>query len=715
MLVAAVQLIAPDSGATWIGLQLAGLAVGTLVLRRAGAGWWLVAAARAAGALGTLYWVVRLSAGGPAPNSTALGLSTAAQYALYAMAAVRLTRRRRPGNAAETGFEAGAVAVAVAMLAWCFVVEPYLGKPGYAQVGTGLAILYAVFDLAILAGVLRSLMRPGPGRLVGAAGGALLASHLLYAGLGASGPAQFLPGGVAFLLVQLWGVLLTAAALHPGAARLGAPAGGAPAPVNRTKLAAILLTAVVSPFLPVLATVGSGRHADPGQLVPAILVASLCGLLIGRIWLLVRVGRRRAERLRAALDELEYRAGHDSLTGLANRDLFLERLPAAGAVLLVGLDGFKTVNDAHGHAVGDEVLIRLAERFAECAGDGDLAARLGGDEFGFVVAGGEAAATALGERLLREIAEPIVAGDLRIHLTAGAGVAGGAALADAELALQAAKHGGGNRVARYDAGVRAEQTERQQIAEGLRRALADEALRLEYQPVVDTATGVLIGVEALMRWDRPDRPISPGQFIPVAEQTGLIGALGDFALRTACREASRWYHRHGVYVTVNVSTHQLRDPGFADTVLAVLDATGLPPAALVLEITESVLIDADAAEEHLRTLRRHGVRIAIDDFGTGYSSLAYLHLLPVDILKIDRTFISRHQDPPLPRDVEFTRAILEIARTQGLTAVAEGVETAAQAGLLRDLNCPLSQGYYFSRPAVPAAIDELLAHQPVVA
>jgi len=294
-------------------------------------------------------------------------------------------------------------------------------------------------------------------------------------------------------------------------------------------------------------------------------------------------------------------------------------------------------------------------------------------------------------------------------------VAAGSTLGDADLALRAAKQGGRDRIARYDAGLRAEQTSRARIAEGLRNALADGSLHLQYQPVVDVATGRMTGVEALMRWNRPEGPISPGEFIPVAEQAGLIGVLGAFALRTACREATRWWRRHGVYVTVNVSSHQLRDPDFAGAVLAVLSETGLPAEALVLEITESVLIDAEDAQEHLRTLRAHGVRIAIDDFGTGYSSLAYLHLLPVDILKIDRTFISRHQDPPRPRDVRFTRAILEMAASQRLTAVAEGVETPAQADLLRDLRCPLAQGYHFSRPVDPETIDARLAQTATTA
>ena len=729
-----IQLCWPRAGWLWLVPQTAGVVLGLAALRgvrpQARLGWLLLLAARVAAVLLSAWWAVRVGQGDPV-SPRELGLGNAPMYALFAAAAVRLTRRHRSAGGLESGFEAGAVVVALAMLAWSLVVEPYLGRPGYQQVDNGVAVLYSIFDLAILAGVLRALFTAprGPARLVGAGGAALLAAHLYYAATGAAGAGQFLPGGVSFLLLQLWGVLLTSAALHPGAAALGAPPDDAPAPLNRHRLVGILLTAVLSPYLPLIAAARAGRPVTAVTVVPAVLVSALCGLLFGRVWVLAAIGQRRARRLdrqtaelRHALheqsvlqDQLAYRAGHDTRTGLANRDLFAERLAAAGnghAVLLCGLDGFKAVNDAYGHGVGDEVLRRLAGRLRACSGPGDLAARLGGDEFGVLLAGGAGRARELAEAIRSALAEPVVVGDRRIHVTAGIGLADGPALGDADLALQAAKRAGRQQIAHYDAGLRAEQTERAEIAEGLRQALTDGSLHLAYQPVADPATGRTVAVEALMRWRRAGEPVSPAQFIPVAEQTGLIGALGELALRDACREAARWHARHGLYVTVNVSSHQLQEPSFTGTVLDALHETGLPASALVLEITESVLIDADDAETHLRRLREHGVRIAIDDFGTGYSSLAYLHQLPVDILKIDQTFVRRSDGPA---GVGLLRATLEIARSQGLIAVAEGVETADQADLLLRLGCPLVQGYYFARPLTPEAIDARLAAESAAA
>lgn len=700
----------------FVALQAAALVV--TLRARSGPGWWLLAAARAAGLSGILWW----SIGPVAPTSTTSGLSLVPQYTLFAAGAVLLTRRRRKtGSPAEAGVEAGAVVLGLAMLAWSFIVLPYLGEPGYQQVDKALASLYGVLDLAILTAALRGLTGPAPvpSRLLGAAGVTMLGAHLLYAATNGSGPGPFLPGGGSFLLIQLSVVLATAAALHPDADRLGT--GVTPgAELGRARLARIMAVAVLAPMLPLAA----GSH-DAATRVPALLTSALCGLLVLRIWLLARIAQRhaqdadrRAAELRVAVDDqaalqrrLQYRAGHDALTGLANRELLFEQLSApavqdrAHCLVLCSLDGFKEVNDAYGHPVGDEVLRQLAGRLLLFAPEAVLVARLGGDEFGLLITD-PAAGAELAARVLDTIAGVSVAvDDRRIHLTASAGLAmavpgnpPSAVLGDADLALRKAKRAGGARLALFDDSLRAEQTERARIAAGLRQALADGSLFLHYQPVVDPASGRMTAVEALMRWRRGDTFVPPAVFIPIAEQTGLIGELGTLALRLACTRASEWYRRDGLYVTVNVSTYQLRDPAFADTVLAVLAETGMPAKGLVLEITESVLIDA-ADTPVLGRLREHGIRIAIDDFGTGYSSLAYLRRLPVDILKIDRSFID---------DVSFTRAILELARSQELVTVAEGVETASQADQLRDLRCDLVQGYHFGRPVDPEIIETLI-------
>jgi diguanylate cyclase (GGDEF)-like protein len=707
---AAVLALHPlGSPYAWLILQAAGTVVLVLTARRHRCGWWLFASASAAGTVASLWWTTRA---GP-PADTPMGLTLALQYALHAAAAVQFSRLRRPGGAAE----AGAVVLAVAMLAWSFIVLPYLGQPGHGMAGNALATLYAVLDLAILATALRAAAgsRRVPGLLVAGGGMALLAAHLVHATASAEGARPFLPGGASHLILQFWWVLIVAAALHPKAAQhLAAD----PAP-GRITLIVMYSAAVASPLLPAV--------ADPSAVivVPALLTAALCGLLLLRIVVLARLAQRRAQQAREALDEqqvlqrrLAYRAGHDALTGLANRDLLMEHLGRAVAgdrpyaLILCALDGFKEINDTYGHHVGDTMLRQVAGRLLLFAPQVELVARLGGDEFGFLITSGTDAA-ALAERVVTAVsAAPYTVDDRRIHLTARAGLADGApgndaVLGDADLALRAAKQAGGARTARFDESLRAEQSERTRIAAGLRQALADGTLFMHYQPVVETGTGRAAGVEALMRWRRDGELVPPGVFIPVAEQTGLIGAIGARALWLACGQAATWHREHGLYLTVNVSTHQLRDPGFTATVLEVLADTGLPATALVLEITESVLIDA-ADTPVLGELRAHGIRIAIDDFGTGYSSLAYLHALPIDILKIDQSFIRRHQDPPRPQDVSLTRAILELARSQDLLAVAEGVETAGQAELLRDLGCPLVQGYHFGRPADADAIDTLM-------
>jgi diguanylate cyclase (GGDEF)-like protein len=717
--VTVAQLFAAG-GLLFFAVQLAGAAL--IGRRLAHPGWRLLAAAQVAGVLAVAFWTL----GPVTPSNTPQGLTLVPLYALSATATILLTRRRRrAASLAEIGVEVGAVVLGLAMLAWSFVVLPYLGAPGYQQVDTVLAAMYALIDLAVLAAALRALTGPRrtPARLLGASGLALLGAHLLYAATNGDGTAPFLPGGTSFLLIQYAGVLATAAALHPDAARLGA----AEEKSTRGRPAGIVATAIVGPLLPVLS-----RPGDPVAYVPALLTAALCGLLVLRIWLLARIAQRhardsdqRATALRAAVDEqaalqrrLAFRAGHDALTGLANRELLLEQLagPAvrdrAHCLLLCSLDGFKEVNDTYGHPVGDEVLRQLAGRLLLFAPEAVLVARLGGDEFGLLLTDPDQAGE-LGARVLETVAGvPVTVGDRRIHLTASAGVADAVpgnppsvVLGDADLALRAAKVAGGARLARFDDSLRAQQSERARIAAGLRQALADGSLFLHYQPVVDPVSGLMTGAEALMRWRRDGELVPPAVFIPIAEQTGLIGRLGALALRMACTRAAGWYRDHGVYVTVNVSTHQLRDPGFADTVLGVLAETGLPGEGLVLEITESVLIDA-ADTLMLGRLREHGIRIAIDDFGTGYSSLAYLRRLPVDILKIDRSFID---------DASFTRAILELARSQGLVTVAEGVETAAQAALLRELRCDLVQGYHFGHPAGPEAIEPLMRESSATA
>ncbi|GAA3253461.1 putative bifunctional diguanylate cyclase/phosphodiesterase [Dactylosporangium siamense] len=452
--------------------------------------------------------------------------------------------------------------------------------------------------------------------------------------------------------------------------------------------------------------------------VPAMLHQALSGfamlVALGAAGVAVLLVRHRSDRLKRSLAsssarskglerELRQRAGRDPVTGLANRRQLTERLDQVltgvtpgVTVALLDLDGFKDVNDTLGHAAGDELLVQVSRRLRAALPDADVLARLGDDEFAVVWRGADHAV----EDALAQLRPSYPVAGRQVHLTGSAGLvaigdqrSSTDVLRDADLALDAAKHAGKDRIVRFDPDLRAAAARHRELAAGLRRALAEDEFELHYQPVVRLADGRITAVEALLRW--PAAGVPPLAFIPVAEATGLIVPLGWWVLRQACTDARAWHERDGVAVTVNVSGHQLREQDFVERVLAVLDETGLPPAALVLELTESVLVDDAERTARLGRLRERGVRIAVDDFGTGYSSLAYLVHLPVDILKIDRTFTASGVDSTL------MRVILQLAEGLSLHTVAEGVETAAQATALRSLGCQYAQGYLYSRP-VPA-------------
>jgi len=344
-----------------------------------------------------------------------------------------------------------------------------------------------------------------------------------------------------------------------------------------------------------------------------------------------------------------------------------------------------------------------------------LLARLGGDEFAALhdVAGAPDAAG----RALHTLRPAYRIGGLDLHLTASAGLvestvgrSAGEALRDADLALYEAKAAGRDRVVAFRPQLRDALVRRSELADGLRDALDRRELELAYQPVVDLMSGRMVAAEALLRWRRGGgEPVPPGQFVPIAEQTGLIVGIGWWALAEACARVRPWHERYGVAVTVNISALQLREPDFADRVLGALRAAGVPGAALVLEVTESTLItDAAAVEAVLQELRAHGVRVAVDDFGTGYSSLSYLMTLPVDVLKLDRAFTAPRGGPS-PRQYAVVGAVLQLAAGLDLATIAEGVETRAQAQALRALGCPLAQGFLYSPPVPATAVDALLA------
>jgi diguanylate cyclase (GGDEF)-like protein len=445
---------------------------------------------------------------------------------------------------------------------------------------------------------------------------------------------------------------------------------------------------------------------------------------------------RLEENLRQVTDlkeQLRHQALHDPLTGLPNRTLFLDRVrhavDTAGrsgvhpAVLYLDLDGFKPVNDTYGHEAGDVLLRTVADRLRGCLRPADTAARLGGDEFVLLLNGpiDRFAVARVVERIRAQLDVPVLLGE-DVVATVGASI--GIALGDdvrdadtlvrhADVAMYAAKRSVGNDFVVYEPGLGDTTSTRKDVAGELAQAITDGELRTVYQPLIDMRTGRPIGAEALVRWQHPvDGLRSPDQFIGLAEESGLITRIGELVLNDACTQAARWVaaspDQEDLLVTVNLSARQVADDQIVQQVRAALVGSGLEPRRLVLEITETVLMqDRDAAAATLWLLKGLGVRIAIDDFGTGYSSLAYLRRFPIDMLKVAREFVDG-----LGRDAHddvITRAIVELAGTLGLLTVAEGIETTQQSETVAALGCDIAQGFLFSRPIEAEAVSAVMS------
>jgi diguanylate cyclase (GGDEF)-like protein len=416
---------------------------------------------------------------------------------------------------------------------------------------------------------------------------------------------------------------------------------------------------------------------------------------------------------------------------LANRALFEEHLVQAlararrhhqpVAVLFLDLDDFKTINDSLGHEAGDELLRAVAIRIAGVVRAEDTAARLGGDEFAVLAETSqhEDEAQLIATRLLSALAEPFEVAGRELHVSASLGLAWSDGsigvrelMRDADTAMYAAKDTGKNRVRTFESGMHRRVVDRFELTGELQRALEQRQFELDYQPIVNLQTGEISGAEALVRWSHPTRGrVAPAEFIPLAEETGLIVPIGEWILRTACEQASRWRRalpdRAPFKLGVNVSTRQLQDPGFPELVQDVLTATDTEPHLLVLEITESLLPEnGTAMVEQLNRINSLGVRIAVDDFGTGYSALSRLHHFPIQIVKIDRSFITGIEHDRNKH--RLMQGIVSLAESLDLDVVAEGIEHAEQAEQLRAMQASHGQGYVFSRPVAPERMRALL-------
>ena len=433
------------------------------------------------------------------------------------------------------------------------------------------------------------------------------------------------------------------------------------------------------------------------------------------------------------VEHIQRLAFHDELTGLPNRGLFLERLEQAlirarrrggdVAVLFLDLDRFKTINDSLGHAAGDQLLVMVGERLRGCLRDEDTASRLGGDEFAILAHGDRAGTVGIAERVLAAMEPPFVL-DFRevtattsigIALDRGGGAEAGTMLRDADTAMYRAKSGAGDGYVVFEPSMHAAALERIDFEAALHGATSRGEMYLDYQPIIDLADRRIVGMEALIRWLHPERGrMSPLDFIPLAEETGQIAALGRWTLDEACTQVRRWQQVDGslssLTASVNVSPRQLRDNRFVQDVARSLERSGLSASDLVLEITEgAVMVDVEASIRRLHALRALGVSIAIDDFGTGYSSLALLRRLPVDTIKVDKMFVDTIATDPTAS--AFLESIVRIAEILSLDVVVEGIETLEQAGIITTFGNVRGQGYVLGRPVGVAATDRLLAQR----
>jgi diguanylate cyclase (GGDEF)-like protein len=437
------------------------------------------------------------------------------------------------------------------------------------------------------------------------------------------------------------------------------------------------------------------------------------------------------EETQRMAEKFRYSSLHDALTDLPNRVLLHERIRraadrarrsnSAAALLFVDLDRFKHFNDSHGHYVGDQLLVAVADRLLRLVRPGDTVSRVSGDEFVFLCEDldSESDAEVIATRITESFVAPFHVDGLSLAVTASVGLAyagPGAAISeqlviDADMAMYQAKYQGGDRHQVIDLRQAIQTHHRHSLETDLHTAIADGALAIAYQPIVRTGDGLVTGVEALLRWTHPDHgQVSPLLAIGIAEQSGLINEIGQWVLENSCRDRARWLHDfpdRPLDLSVNVSGRQLLSKGFAALVDDLLSSTDMDPGALLLELTENVLIeDSDRAMTVLADLKTLGVRLALDDFGTGYSSLSYLRRLPIDVVKIDRTFVSDIHDDPASGPI--VKAVIDLSHALGLTVIAEGIETKAQRDRLRHLGCEMSQGFHYAKPMSASAVSEHL-------
>ncbi|GAB2570737.1 hypothetical protein Aab01nite_05610 [Paractinoplanes abujensis] len=688
--------------AAWIGLHRK--------QPRNKAAWTMLAAALTLSAAGDIIFAGYDLVHAAPPFPSVADVLYIAAHLLAVVAVARLSHHA----GRDSVLEAGVLTVPLALQYWIHIISPTLSGGG-----NGLAVLVAVGTpvgtLIVLFGALRAglsmEMRRAPARLLVAGMMAWFVADAYYATASLNGTYE--SGGWMDLGWMLMPLLIGAAALHPQMPQLNVPLHVSTNILSVRRYMLVITGVLLLDAYAAVTVDGADQLVSVAVLVSATLAAI---------------------RIRRPLRDMGRRATQDALTGLPNRTELLRRLtfalaelPADGsskvALLFCDLDRFKDVNDSLGHAAGDRMLVTIAERIVASVRDGrDIVARLGGDEFVILMPEATDADTdVVAERLVTTFTEPIVIDGVELYPSVSVGVRTtddykadpDELLRDADTAMYRAKSGGRGRAERFDDRYAAEAGARLKLDTELRHALANGELECFYQPEIDLATGRLYALEALVRWRHPERGLlAPDEFVPHAETVGIIGQLFEQVLAEVLTQQDAWYDAFGWRppVAVNVSPRQLNASRLVPMVLDALAAHGTPPEALILEVTETGLVDDTVMTGTLAELRRHGVAVAVDDFGTGYSSVSRLAGRHWDALKIDRSFTAGIATDESREGV--VRAMIALAHSLKLRAIAEGVEDEATLAKLRELGCDAGQGYLWNRPAGAAATTEMIAASP---
>lgn len=643
-------------------------------------------------------------------------------YPTFAVSIVLLVRdRSRSRRDIGPLLDSAIVTVGLGLLAWVTLARPTFESMNHSIWAATVAGLYPAMDIILVGALIRLVSFSGAHaasfRLLMTALGLLIAADTLGVGLDLF--ATNTVDGVEYLWLlsyAAWG----AAALHPSMTRLSDRGAMAAPNFRGTRLLSVVVASLIAPGILAVERI-AGTSVDFWAVI--VGAAALSVLVVLRMSMTIQQIASVHQSLEILQDELAVQATHDPMTGMANRTQLLRlvagtlgrtrRRGGSVGLLFIDLDGFKDVNDTHGHRAGDEVLRQVAARMKEEIRDSDFAGRLGGDEFlvGIENVADERDAVGLAERLIESIARPIKINDeVTVHVGASVGVALGRGgdtdvetlLHEADLAVYAAKTAGRGRVELFSRQARAAHQLRMDLERELTIAIACDELVLHYQPIVNQRTGHVDCYEALIRWARPGGPLlNPSDFLAIAESSDLIHELDNWVLRAAVAQMTEWNQQRGdrtLQVAVNISGRHISHPRILNDVAGVLAYAAIDPAQLVIEITETALMDGTAAESNLVSLREIGVVISLDDFGTGYQSSAQLSRLPIDKLKIDRQFVIAESSSAL----SLLELMVKAGHAFGLEVVAEGVETTEQLERVRELGCEYVQGYYYGRPAPPA-------------